>query len=223
MFTATVPLTRPASPAEVITNSPLPFDTVTKSVVPSPRATFTFDNATLTTRFGTTPVASKLKSPLMRWLRMLALTPFPSTRTNGPIGKVSVVGIPATSNVSFTTAFVLLIETLNEALISTFGIVTATSPLMRPASPADVMMKTPSPLFTRRKVFAPSPSLRLTSRTPARTFDAVCSKVNEPLSVCPTTRRFTSSPVTRRKGPEGSESVCTPPPTSSPSETESSL
>ncbi len=118
------------------------------------------------------------------------MTFVPSTRTNGPAGRVRLVGVPATSNVSLTAKFVLFTATLNAALNSTFGIEIDAAPLTRPAIPALVRTRFPSPCVTLRKVFDPSPSATLTLRAPMRTILSVglrvsCSNEKEPRRVWP--------------------------------------
>ena len=167
MFTPTVPPMRPANPSCLRSRTALPFVSVRKSVVPSPRPTFTFEAMTRTTFVGVVPVVvlcSKAKLPLKRWPATRRFSPMPSSRRYGPAGRLRATVWLPTENCSPTATAELLKARLTVPLTSmpSDG-ATSKCPLTRPARPAGLMTKNPSP-SVRLTIFVP-PASRWNSRS----------------------------------------------------------
>ena len=162
MLTETVASKRPAMPFVAVapvpcvrmTKSPLPFDTVTKSVVPSPMPKRTFESEMRTTFLALAPLpvvnCSKAKLPLSERPNRPRFRLVPSTRMNLPCGRSIVVLVPPTVNVSVTGASSVFTFRPSVPLSVTPGTFIATVPLSDPAMPFGFVALTGSEVFAGR-------------------------------------------------------------------------
>ena len=137
---ATLPLTSPARPAVRSTRKPVPPESVTKFVVPSPKAALAFVRSTRTTLSAPTVAFSRTTSAEARWPPMSMLMPVPWTRRYGPAGRVS----DSEPSCSLTARIDVLIATPNVPVRN--GAVTVASSLS--GEPVSVTTKMPCPFVT---------------------------------------------------------------------------
>jgi hypothetical protein len=125
-----------------------------------------------------------------------------------PVGRSSLTGAPAISNVSWTSPGVVLICTRRVPVKSTFGTFSAIVPPKSPAIPSLRISSVPEALLT---VSTPPPSAmvmlasasRVTfvsvagSEMPSAPKDVICSKAKSPSSVWPARLSLTPVPAMR--------------------------
>ena len=143
--------TCPASPCGVMSNEPLPPESLRISVPSLWSERPRFATATRTTfLFAKVVICWKVKSARTVTSRMVNATFVPETSRNGPATKSMVTVVPPTLNDSLTATFVLLIFTPNvpEKLTPEMFWM-ATVALSCPANPSGVMRREPVPLDTR--------------------------------------------------------------------------
>ena len=205
-----------------IRNRPTPSETMTKSVVPSPRRRPTLEAETFTTSRGGVPGTwsfSKAKLPVRVWPRMVSRTSRPATRRNGPAGRSRMTASSPTMMTSSTAVMRLLMarRKLPDRLNLSGprpGTLTATVPLMSAARPS--LSSSSAPWPSPRTTIPRTSRLTLVAAT-RMTLRPVAvverSKTKSPLKLKPssaTPSRSKSNPraklrtSTRRNGPAGS-------------------